>query len=548
MSNAVRIVPLGGVGEVGRNMMAIEYEEQMLLVDCGLMFPQNDMFGIDVVLPDMRYVWANQERLRGIVITHGHEDHMGALPYLLRGLDIPVPIFATPLTAGLIAMRAREHRVSSRVQLDVIESGMRRQVGPFDIEFIHVAHSIPDTVALAIRTPAGLLLHTGEYKLDMTPYSGAPTDLQRFAQLGHEGVLLLMADSTNADKPGRTPSERLVSETLDRIFAQASGRILVSTFASNLMRAAQVIETARRYGRRVGVAGRSMENNIRLAIEMGYLPLEADELLPADEFESAPDHEVCILCTGTQGEPMSALVRMARGEYPHLTIRPGDTVVLSAHTIPGNEELVNRTINHLFRLGARVLHPPLWSVHVSGHAARDEMRIMLDTVRPRFFMPIQGEYRHLALHADLAREMGIHDDRIILVESGTPVHVWAEGWATAPAVGGDLLFADGRRVDEVHVTLLRDRLRLARGGFVVVVVPVDETRNAVVGEPSIVSHGLLRREEHERLREVLQNALRDLTFDEADDDIETVIRQVVRQHIRQLTARKPLVYPVIVPA
>nr|WP_290666255.1 ribonuclease J [Ardenticatena sp.] len=548
MSNAVRIVPLGGLGEVGRNMMAIEYEEQMLLVDCGLMFPQNDMFGIDIVLPDMRYVWERQDRLRGIVITHGHEDHLGALPYLLRGLDNAVPIFATPLTAGLIAMRAREHRVSRRAQLDTIAGGMRRQVGPFEIEFIHVAHSIPDTVALAIRTPVGLIVHTSEYKLDMTPYSGAPTDLQRFAQLGHEGVLLLMADSTNADKPGRTPSEQLVSQTLDHIFAQTTGRILVSTFASNLMRAAQVIETAQRYGRRVGVAGRSMEQNIRLAIEMGYLPISQDELLPAEAFESAPPHEVCILCTGTQGEPMSALVRMARGEYPHLAIRPGDTVVLSAHTIPGNEELVNRTINRLFRLGARVLHPPLWPVHVSGHAARDEMRIMLDTVRPRFFMPIQGEYRHLALHADLAREEGIHDDRIILVESGTPVHVWSEGWATAPSVGGDLLFADGRRVNEIHIALLRDRLRLARGGFVVVVVPVDETRNAVVGEPHIITHGLLRHEEYETLRDILQNALRNLTFEDTDEDIETVIRQVVRQQIRQLTARRPLVYPVIVPA
>jgi len=548
VTTPLRILSLGGQGEIGRNMTLFEYDGELLVVDCGLMFPEHDMLGVDLVIPDITYVVERRDRLRGIIITHGHEDHLGALPYLLQELEAPVSIWASRLTAGLITVRLREFKLSHMAEIHVVAPGDVRAVGPFSVEFIHVAHSIPDALGLAIETPVGTVVHTGEYKLDLTPYRSRPTDLQRLAELGRRGVLLLMADSTNADRPGTTPSEQEVTHALDHIFARAEGRIIVSTFASNISRVAQVMETARRHGRRVAVIGRSMVENVNMAIELGYLEVERDELVRPHELDTLPPEEVCIICTGSQGEPTSALVRMARGEHRTVTIQPGDLVILSATTIPGNEELVHRTINSLFRLGATVLYPPLYPVHVSGHASQEELKLMLSLVRPRFFMPIQGEYRHLVLHARLAEQVGISPDHIIVVESGTPVALRPEEWWAEESVGGDYIYVDGLGVGDVGAVVLRDRHRLAQDGFIVAVIVVERETGRLLERPALLSRGFVYMAEAESLMEAAADVVARAVAEAGPlaVEAESVVRKRLEKFFHERTRRHPMILPLVI--
>lgn len=548
MSTApLKVLSLGGLGEIGRNLTVLEYERSLVIVDCGLMFPEHDMLGVDLVIPDIQYVVENEKRLLGIIITHGHEDHHGALAYLLNELDAPVQIFASQLTSGLIDVRLEEHHLNHMAEIHVVEPGFVQPLGPFTVEFIHVAHSIPDALGLAIQTPAGMVVHTGEYKLDLTPYNSPPTDLQRFAALGRDGVLLLMADSTNADRPGTTSSEQKVSAAFDDIFTEARGRVIVSTFASNISRVGQVMELAQRYGRRVGVTGRSMVNSVNMAIDLGYLPIEKDDLIEQYQFDDLPPDEVCIVCTGSQGEPYSALVRMAQGEHRQVTIRDGDTVVISATAIPGNEELVSRTINNLFRLGAHVFYPPLSDVHVSGHASQEELKLLLSLVQPKFFMPIQGEYRHLVLHGQLARQVGISDDRIIIAESGVPVYVDDDGWRIDEPLAGDYIYVDGLGVGDVGAVVLRDRRRLAEDGFIVAVAAIERESGKLAQEPFILSRGFVYMAEAEELIEHAIDIVKKVVHDAGPHpvDVQCEVQRRLEEFFYNKIRRRPMVFTVV---
>ncbi|MEW5961185.1 MAG: ribonuclease J, partial [Chloroflexota bacterium] len=404
MTEPLRIVALGGLGEVGKNMLLIEYGDDAIAIDCGLMFPESDMLGIDLVIPDITYLLDNPELLKAIFLTHGHEDHIGALPYVLP--QVLAPLYATPLTRGLIEIKLKEAKLLDKTKIYTITTDSVIEIGPFTIEPFHVCHSIPDAVGYAIYTPHGLIIHTGEYKFDTAPTDGKLSDIDRLRAYGDEGVLLLLSDSTNAERPGHTPSEQIVSKTFEEIFDQASGRIIVSTFASNISRVQQVINTAIRHRRKLAVVGRSMVDNVKMALDLGYLTAPEDMLVHVDDLEDYPDSQIAIVCTGTQGEPTSALVRMANKEHRQVSLKQGDTVILSATAIPGNEELVHRTINNLFRLGADVIYQYLKPVHVSGHAAQEEQKMMLELTRPQYFIPIQGEYRMLVLHGRLGEEVG----------------------------------------------------------------------------------------------------------------------------------------------
>ncbi len=405
MNEPLRIIPLSGVGEVGKNMTIIEYGDDAIAIDCGLMFPESDMLGIDLVIPDITYLLDNPGLLKAIFLTHGHEDHIGALPYILP--EIPVPLYATRLTQGLIEVKLKEAKLLDKVEINTITTSSVIELGPFTIEPFHVCHSIPDAVGFAIYTPQGLVIHTGEYKFDYTPADGLEPDIDRLRAYGDEGVLALLSDSTNAERPGHTPSEQIVGEAFEKIFNQATGRILVATFASNISRVQQVINVAMAHNRKLAVVGRSMVDNVKMALNLGYLTAPEDMIIHADDLDDYPDRQIAIVCTGTQGEPTSALVRMANQEHRQVKIRQGDTVILSATAIPGNEELAYRTLNNLFRLGADVIYQSLMPVHVSGHASQEEQKLMLELTRPRYFIPIQGEYRMLVLHGRLGEAVGI---------------------------------------------------------------------------------------------------------------------------------------------
>ena len=490
------LVALGGLGEIGRNMLVVEYGADILLVDAGLMFPENDMLGVDVVIPDLGYVFERAERVRAIIITHGHEDHIGALPFLLQ--RVHAPLYATRLTLGLIEGKLREGRVPD-AELHPIEASDVLEVGPFRVEFFHVSHSIPDGVGLAIQTPVGLIVHSGDFKFDDHPVDGRPTDAERLREIGSRGVLLLLSDSTNAEKAGHTPSEQYVSETLARIFAEARGRVIVATFASNISRVQQVCDTARQFGRRVALVGRSMVNNARIARELGYLDLPEEVRLPANQIEDLPARQVAVVCTGSQGEPTSALVRMSQGLQRSVTVVPGDTVIVSATPIPGNEELVHRTIDNLFRQGAEVVYDELLSVHVSGHAAREEQRRMIELVRPRFFVPIHGEYRHLVLHRQLAVQCGVAPERALVLESGDVLELDGENAEVVDHVSDRLIFVDGRGVGDVEATILDERRLLANSGFLAAVVLVDKYTGSLLGEAQLLSRGFSSEFQHNGL-------------------------------------------------
>ncbi|MCB0153243.1 MAG: ribonuclease J [Anaerolineae bacterium] len=526
-------------------MTLIEYGDDAIAIDCGLMFPENDMLGIDLVIPDITYLQDNPELLKAILLTHGHEDHIGALPYVLP--EMPVPIYATRLTCGLIEVKLKEAKLLGKIDVHTITTDQVIEIGPFTIEPFNVCHSIPDAVGYAIYTPTGLVIHTGEYKFDENPINGRPIDVERLRAYGDEGVLALLSDSTNSEREGHTPSEQIVSETFEKIFSQATGRIIVSTFASNISRVQLIINTAMRHNRKLGVVGRSMVENVKMARNLGYLTGPEDMFVHINDLDDYPDAQIAIVCTGTQGEPTSALVRMANQQHRQVSLKQGDTVILSATAIPGNEELVHRTLNNLFRLGADVIYQSLMPVHVSGHAAQEEQKLMLQLVRPKYFIPIQGEYRMLVLHGRLGEQVGIPKENIFIVENGQVVEFdEAEAFLAETVPNGQIL-VDGLGIGDVGSVVLRDRHLLAKDGFFIVVVALDEKNGDLVDGPDIVSRGFVYvRDSEELIEEARERVIQLLQRDTVHTDTAaTVIRDSLSQFLYQRTHRTPMIVPVV---
>jgi len=542
--NIIKIIPLGGVGQIGKNMMVLEANDRLLIIDCGLMFPESDMLGIDIVIPDMSYVFERSEQVEAIIVTHGHEDHIGALPYLVQ--KVHAPIFATRLTQGLIDVRLKEHHLLAGADLRTISPQVALELGPFKVEFFRVCHSIPDGIGLGITTPVGLIVHTGDFKFDQTPVDGRLTDFAKLAELGERGVHVLLSDSTNAENDGRTPSEQVIGETLDHIFSSATGRIIVATFASNISRVQLVLEVARKHGRRLGIVGRSMIEYVRRAAELGYLDLSPDELLSPQQMNGLPPSQVAIACTGSQGEPTSALVRMAVGEHRQVNVRPGDHVVISSTAIPGNEELVNRTIDNLYRAGAEVYYHELVPVHVSGHASREEHRMMLDLTRPRFFVPIHGEYRHLVHHARIAEGMGIPRENIFVVESGQVIEFGPNWGRLGGKVAEGHVLVDGLGVGDIGSVVLRDRHLLSRDGFVVVVVAVDADSGELVQGPDIITRGFVYLREASELIDMASGRIvQAMKGGGPRADLTARVKDSLGEFLYAQTKRRPMILPVI---
>ncbi len=553
MAEKLRIVPLGGLGEIGKNMMVMELANDLIVVDAGLMFPDTEMLGVDLVIPDVSYIEERIHKLRGIVITHGHEDHTGALPYVLRRLrppkGKPVPIYCTRLTHGLISVKLKEHRLLSDADLRVVAAGERVRLGNFNVEFVHMTHSIPDSAALAIQTPVGTVFHTGDFKLDHTPIMGRPPDLSRIAEIGRQGVLLLLSDSTYAENPGYTPSEQVVSETLDRIMANAPGRVIVATFASLIARVQQVIDAATRNDRRVFVTGRSMLNNVQMALDQGFLNAPDNLLAPLEKMRGLPPERIAIVTTGSQGEPTSALVRMANRNHRFIEIQPDDTVVLSSSPIPGNDLLINHTIDNLFRIGANVLYSRIADVHVRGHAAQEELKLMLSLVGPRYFVPVHGEYRHLVMHSEIARSMGVPEQNVFTLEDGDILEIDKQGAQVVGRASSDYVYVDGLAVGFDQV-ILRDRKHLAADGVIVAIVTIDKHTGKPIGHPDVVSRGFVETEMSESLlegaREVIMEALSGAEHVAERSDFNARVRDALSRFLYDETRRRPMILPMSV--
>ena len=495
----LRIIPLGGLGEIGKNMMAIEFANDIIIIDAGLMFPEEDMLGVDLVIPDITYLLERREKLRGIIITHGHEDHIGALPYVLPQLDVPV--YGAKLTNGLVSGKLKEHRHQKKATLRTIQPGVTFTLGNFKIEPFSVCHSIPDALGFIIYTPIGVVVHSGDFKIDYTPVGGRPTELAKLAQLGTQGVLLLLADSTYAELPGYTPSETVVGEALGRIVAEAPGRVIITTFSSLISRIQQVIDAAAKHDRHVFVIGRSMKETTRIASELGYLKAPPDVLHRFEEIHRFPHNKVVLLTTGSQGEPTSALVRIANRDNSQVKIIPGDTVIMSATPVPGNEALVNRTIDNLFRQGAHVVYEKLAQVHVHGHGSQEELKLLLSLVKPKFFVPIHGEYRHLTLHARLAKNLGMPETNIFVLENGNILELDREKGKVTGRLPAGNIYVDGLVMGDLASVILRDRKLLSRDGIVVVIIAIDKEAGKIVGRPDIVSRGFVDMKEGEAILE-----------------------------------------------
>jgi len=505
----LKIIPIGGLSEIGKNMLLLEYGNDILIIDAGLMFPGEDMLGIDLVIPDINYLLDKKDKVRGIIITHGHEDHIGALPYVLPQLDVPV--YATRLTHGMIRVKLKERRTLAHAKLNVVQTSEPINLGAFKVELFPVCHSIPDAVGVIIWTPVGVVVHSGDFKLDYTPVGGKPTDLSRLAQLGSQGVLLLMSDSTYAELPGYTPSERLVGEALDHIMADAPGRVIVTTFSSLVSRVQQVIDAAAKHGRRVFIVGRSMSDTAHMALELGYIQAPDGILGRIEEARHLPHDKVVYITTGSQGEPTSALVRMANRDHPNVSIQPGDTIVMSATPIPGNEAIVNRTLDNLFKQGARVLYDKVAQVHVHGHGSQEELKLLLNLVKPAFFVPIHGEYRHLSLHAKLAESVGIFKENIFVLEDGDILELTAKSARKNGKVGSGNVYVDGLSVGDIGGVVLRNRRMLSKDGIVVAIVAVNRQTGKLVGRPDIVTRGFVDTREFKEMidesRDLLAKAL-----------------------------------------
>jgi len=540
----LRVIPLGGVGEIGKNLMVLEYGRDILIIDAGLMFPESDMLGIDLVYPDITYLTDRADRVQAVILTHGHEDHIGALPHLLRYLDVPV--YATALTRGLAELRLREAGLLADAELHTVTTDDVLSLGCFTVEFFHVCHSIPDAMGVAISTPVGLVIHASDYKFDQHPVDGRLTDVDKLRSLGDRGVLLLLSDSTNADNEGFTPSEARISEVLDGIMSAAMGRVIIATFASNISRIQQVAQVAHRHRKRMGVVGRSMVNNVRMAINLGYLDIDPDDLLSTSEMNGLPKNQVVIVCTGSQGEPSAVLARLAAGEHGQLQVAPGDTVVLSAEPIPGNEVLVNRIVDDLFRLGADVIYHDLCDVHVSGHGSREDHKLMFSLTRPRFFIPMHGEYRHLVLHARTAQAMGIPIQNILIIESGQAVEVHPNSLKLAERVCEGYILVDGLSVGDIGSAVLRDRRHLSRDGFIVAIVAISRATGEVVTDPEILTRGFVYVAESEGLIEGAKERMREiLKAPGAASTVRNKIKDALSQYCLARTGRRPMIMPLV---
>ncbi len=546
----LKVIPLGGLGEIGKNMMLIQYDEEIIIIDAGLMFPEEDMLGIDLVIPDMSYIAERKDKVRGIIITHGHEDHIGALPYLLPQLD-NVPVYSTRLTNGLIRIKLKERRTREGVNLKILSPGRDVVLGQFKIELFPVCHSIPDAAGVIIRTPDGVIINSGDFKIDYTPVSGKPTDLSRLAQLGSQGVLLLLADSTYAELPGYTPSEQVVGESLEYVIAKAAGRVIVTTFSSLISRIQQVIDAAAKYGRRVFVVGRSMTDTVNIALELGYLKVPDGILGRIEDIKGLPSHKIVLVTTGSQGEPTSALVRMANRDHKHVHIQKGDTIVLSATPVPGNESLVNRTVDSLFKLGAQVLYDKLGKVHVHGHGSQEELKLILSLVKPKYFVPIHGEYRHLSLHARLAESVGIPADHIFVMEDGEVLEISPNAARINGKVASGHVYVDGLSVGDVGGVVLRTRRMLSRDGIVVVIIAVNQQTGKLVGRPDIVTRGFIDTREFSELMDESRELLA-RTLDHSGGRvsewsyINSKVKDTLEKFYYDRTKRRPMILPFMV--
>jgi ribonuclease J len=536
----LRIIPLGGLGEVGKNMMAYEYDGNLLVVDAGLMFPENDMLGIDYIIPDFQYLVQNREKVCGIVVTHGHEDHTGAIHHLLE--RIRVPIYATPLTRGLLEAKLARGGLLGQLQLNTIQAGETAQIGPFQVEFFHVCHSIPDGVGLGITTPAGLVIHTGDYKFDHTPVDNWPTDYAKLAEFAGRGVLALMADSTNADKPGWTPSERVIDAAFDQVFRDAKGRIIIASFASLISRMQQVANAAIKANRRLAFVGTSMVENARIARKLGYLDIPDELIVNIDQALRMSPSDVVLMSTGTQGEPTSIMGRLSTGTNRQFDIIPGDTVVFSSHPIPGNEESVHRTINRLFRRGANVIYESIAPVHVSGHARQEEMKLLLHLVKPKFFVPIHGELRHLKQHAVLAQEVGVPAENIAVIENGQVVELRDGKMSVGERIPGGYVFVDGSGVGEIGPTVMREREILARDGFVLVNLNLDKETCHLVEEPEIITRGFVHTPESDELFEATRKLVTQAVNCTSNGRIRQDLEETLRSFFYTKTKRRPMVF------
>jgi ribonuclease J len=547
VSETLRIIPLGGLGEVGKNMTVYETGGELLVVDAGLAFPRDEHLGVDLLLPDVGYL--EGRRVRAVVLTHGHEDHVGGLPYLLREVEVDA-VVATRLTLGLIKSKLDEHGLAQAAELvEADPGGAPLELGPFRVELVRVAHSIPDSVALVIETGAGRVLHTGDWKLDHTPVDGLKTDVGKLAEVGNRGVDLLLGDSTNAERPGSTGSERLVGEAFRTLFPLRRGRILVASFASNIHRMQQAADVAVECGRKITVIGRSMRKNLNIARNLGYVDIPEHEIVSPGEAAQLEAHQVLALCTGSQGEPMSALTRIAYGDHPALTVEPGDTVIISAKPVPGNELRVHDSINQLARAGAEVLHEEIAPVHVSGHACQEELRTMLSLLRPRFVMPIHGEYRMLAAHAKLAREAGVPDDRIILADNGSVVELARGGARLVGQVEAGVTFVDGLRVGDVQDVALRDRRRLADDGVLIVVTTLASSDGGEIAPPELIARGFAESDELlAELRAEADRVVRELATQHVTEIklLQEHIHDSIGQVVYDRTRRRPMVLPVVI--
>ena len=546
--NKVQIIPLGGLGEIGKNMTAFRYGDDMILIDAGLMFPEDDMLGIDLVIPDISYLIENQDKLKGIFLTHGHEDHIGALPYVMKQIDCPV--YGTALTLGILEGRLKENGVSSE-NCRIIKPGDKITAGAFKLDFIRVNHSIPDAIAIAINTPIGTIIHTGDFKIDHTPVDGQVTEFNKFAEYGDRGVLALLADSTNAERPGFTPSEKMVGKTFDDEFRYAKNRIIVATFSSNVHRIQQVIDAALKYDRKVAVIGRSMVNVVNIAKDLGYLKAPEGEIIDIDETHNYTPDKIVIITTGSQGEPMSALTRMAMNDHKKVDIMPGDTVIISATPIPGNEKLVSRTIDHLYKLGADVIYEKSNGVHVSGHASQEEIKLMHNLVRPKFFIPVHGEFRHLIKHANLAQSLGMPKENIVIAENGSVIELTKNSIGINGKVPAGKVLVDGLGVGDVGNIVLRDRRQLSQDGIMIVVVTIDKENCHVVSGPDIVSRGFVYVREAEGLMDEAKDKVQ-LALEKCEENgvsewsaIKSTVRDSLGRFLYERTRRRPMILPII---
>ena len=548
MENILSVIPLGGVEEIGLNMTVLEYNNDIIVIDAGLMFPEEDMLGVDFVIPDFSYLLDNREKIKGLILTHGHEDHTGALPFLLK--EINVPVYGTPLTLGLVKEKLREHNLE-HVELISVKPREVINLGVFSVEFIRVTHSIVDGVGLGITTPVGLVVHTGDFKLDPTPVDGQLMDFHKFSEYGERGTLLFLSDSTNAEKGGFTFSEKEVRRVFEDIFSNTQGRIIIATFASNIHRIQQAIDVAVKYGRKIILCGKSIVSNAQIALDLGYIRIPQNTWLRLEDLNKLEDREVVIITTGSQGEPMSVLSRIATDEHKQIKIRDGDTVILSAKMIPGNERSIGKIINHLFRQGANVIYEKVSEVHVSGHASKEELKLMLNMVRPKYFMPVHGEYRHLVYHSMLAKKLDIPKENIFILKNGAVLEISGEGARENGRVNSGRIFIDGKGIGDVEEMVLRDRLRLAHDGIVLILLGIEKLTGNIVSGPDIISRGFVfedaSQEVINNVKELLTNTIKGLDKELLSDSsvLKARLRSVLKKYLRDTMDRRPMILPII---